>query len=59
VLTLYKVGARGRIQLGDLATEGDHYTAEKAEDGTITFTPVFVQTTTTKRTVEDDTPPFA
>jgi hypothetical protein len=48
-LQLYKVGAHGRIQLDGIATEGDHYTAEKEDDGTIVLSPVEVNTTTTKR----------
>jgi len=49
VLTLYKVGTRGRVQLDNLADEGDFYTAEKADDGTITLSPVQVATTGGKR----------
>ena len=51
--TLYKVGANGRIQLGDLLTEGEHYTAELDHDDdgndTVTLTRVDVVTTSTKR----------
>lgn len=52
-LTLYKVGARGRVQLDGHATDGDFYTVAKDEDGVITLSPVDVQTTSTKRTASD------
>jgi len=51
-LSLYKVGANGRIALGDIAAEGDFFTVEKEDDGTIVLSPVEVNTTTTKRTTE-------
>lgn len=55
MLTLYKVGTNGRIQLGaTFATEGDFYTVEKNEDGVITLSPVSVQTTSAKRTLAGD-----
>lgn len=57
-LSLYKVGSNGRIALGDHAKEGDFYTAEKEDDGTIVLSLVEVNTTTTKRTTgEQDTLP--
>lgn len=54
MLTLYKVGTRGRVQLEDLATEGDFYQATKDDEGTITLSPVQVATTGTKRTLAGD-----
>lgn len=51
--TFYKVGARGRVQLEDIATEGDYYTVEKDEDGVIVLTPVEVKTTGGKRATTD------
>jgi hypothetical protein len=54
VLTLYKVGTRGRVQLDDLATEGDFYMVAKDEEGVIVLSPVQVATTGTKRTVAGD-----
>lgn len=59
-LSLYKVGSNGRVALGALATEGDFYTAEKEDDGTIVLSPVEVNTTTAKRTTgEQDALPGA
>jgi len=63
VLTLYKVGARGRVQLEDLATEGDFYTAEveltsddRVPTGRIILSPVQVKTTSAKRGPAEDDP---
>lgn len=53
-LSLYKVGTNGRIKLGDLAQADDFYTVEKAEDGTITLSPVEVNTTGAERTTAAD-----
>jgi hypothetical protein len=53
VLSLYKVGTRGRVQLEGIATEGDFYTVEKEDDGTIVLSPVQVNTTSAKRTTEE------
>jgi hypothetical protein len=58
-LQLFKVGANGRIALTGIAKEGDHFTAETAQDGAIILTPVEVVTTSTKRPATDeDVPPF-
>ncbi len=58
MLTLYKVGTNGRIQLGsDLAKADDFYTASKDEDGTIVLSPVQVNTTTTRRAADEDQSP--
>jgi hypothetical protein len=50
---LYKVGAHGRIALGDLVKEGDHYSAdlEKDDDGneTVVLTKVDVITASATR----------
>jgi hypothetical protein len=54
VLKLYKVGGRGRVQLEDLATEGDYYQVTKDDEGTITLSPVQVIATGTKRTLAGD-----
>lgn len=54
MLTLYKVGTRGRVQLEDLAVEGDFYQATKDDEGTITLSPVQVATTGGKRTLTGD-----
>lgn len=48
LLNLYKVGTNGRIKLGDLASNGDFYTAEKDDEGVITLSPVQVNTTSSK-----------
>lgn len=48
-LSLYKVGTSGRVNLGALGELEEFYTAEKAEDGTITLSPVEVNTTSTKK----------
>lgn len=62
MLTLYKVGTRGRIALEDLVTDGDFYTAEKDEDGKVVLSPVQVNTTGGKKATgqgDTDTPPFS
>lgn len=53
-LSLYKVGANGRIKLEGWATEGDFYTVEKANDGALILTPVEVHTTTTRAATADE-----
>jgi hypothetical protein len=39
-LTLYRVGASGRVALGPLAAGVEYFTAESAQDGVVTLTPV-------------------
>lgn len=61
-LSLYKVGANGRVALGDNVKEGDFYTVtlDHDDDGAevVVLTKVEVNTTTTKRTTgEQDTLP--
>lgn len=55
-MTLYKVGASGRVALGDLASGVEFYSAAKADDGTVTLTPVTIVTGGTKR-ADDETDP--
>lgn len=52
-LSLYKVGTNGRLALGDLVNEGDHYTAELEHDddgnSTVVLTKVEIRTTGGRR----------
>ena len=50
-LALYKVGASGRVALGDLADGVEYYhAAQAAQTGVITLTPVRIHAATGKRT---------
>jgi len=55
-LTLYRVDARGRVNLDGIVDKGiEFYTAEKDDDGSIHLDPVKVATTAVKRTSVDFT----
>lgn len=61
-MTLYAVGASGRVNLGDLAkdvkyfTVAEHTDTDGAKDGTLILTPVRVVSASGKRTAEDEQP---
>jgi len=54
-LTLYRVGASGRVNLGDLAKDVEFYTVSESNhadgtlEGTLVLTPVRVVSPSTKR----------
>lgn len=53
-ITLYRaVGNAKRVALGDLANS-EYYSASRAEDGTITLTPVNIVGGATKRAEDDN-----
>jgi len=58
-LKLYRAGANGRVALGDLVKEGDHFTAHVNDDGSITLSHVEIVTTAAKRGGQDDEPGLA
>lgn len=54
-LTLYRVDARGRLNLAGVVADGvEYYTATKNDNGTIVLSPVKVATTAVKRAAGAD-----